>query len=194
MATALTRNVLRMPGRLIMNPTANLYTYPFPYGGTELGITRDAEFRFGITKHVIRAEEWGNIPSEVIEGGSYAVMSCVLREFDNDMVSKVFINTADGNSNDKTIASGVTQTNQPGFRLASTQGFKLLFAPKAENTQLFVVMYNAVPVVDEDAMVQLSLAEEVGIAVTFMGLPEKKLTGADGRVYEIGRKESIHIS
>lgn len=187
MSVAVTRKVLRIPGRLCADPSD--LTAAFPHGGTALGITRDAEFRFGASKHVITAEEWGNIPCEVIVGGETAVMGCVLREFDNDMVKKVFLNPATGSSSgDQVINSKApAATLKPGYRL-SLKGFKLLFSPKSVDTHPHILMYNALPILDEAALVQASLAEELGIAVAFHAVPD-----SSGRVYAIGKREDLTL-
>jgi hypothetical protein len=187
MSTATTRKVLRLPGRLCAGPTD--LTTAFPHGGVALGITRDAEFRFNIDKHIITAEEWGNIPCEIIMGGESAVMGCVLREFDNDMIGKVFLNPSAGTSSGDQVIYSKTPaaTNKPGYRL-SVKGFKLLFSPKAVDTHPHILMYNALPIVEESALVQASLAEELGIAVAFHAVPD-----STGRVYAIGKREDLAL-
>ena len=78
MATARVRDILRIPGRLVINPT-NLNS-AFPHGGTELGLTRDAEMRFGITTSLVTAEEWGQAPVEAVYTGESAVFAAVWKE------------------------------------------------------------------------------------------------------------------
>ena len=64
MSTGSVRDVLRVPGKLVINPTD--ITAAFPHGGTELGLTRDSEMRFGIKTELVHAEEWGNQPVESV--------------------------------------------------------------------------------------------------------------------------------
>jgi hypothetical protein len=164
-------------------------TTAFPHGGTALGITRDAEFRFNHRHHIVTAEEWGNSPCEVLDCGEGAILACVLREFDNDMLAKVFLNTATGaSSGDKTLSFGpVLATNKPGYRL-SVKGFKLLFSPRSVDTHPHILIYNAAPVMEDAALIQMSLAEEMGVAAAFIALPD-----ATGRVYAIGKREDLSL-
>jgi hypothetical protein len=87
------RNILRFPGRLCKTPT-NLAA-AFPHGGTELGVVRDMVFRPMVSTTPIHAEEFGRTV-EVIVTKESAVFACVLRSYDNDLLSDVFHNTGAG--------------------------------------------------------------------------------------------------
>ena len=68
MATAATRNILRIPGRLCVGPTD--LTTAFPHGGTALGVTRALEFRFGYRTYNATAEEFGGVTTRAYYTGA----------------------------------------------------------------------------------------------------------------------------
>jgi len=186
MATATVRDVLRIPGRLLINPT-NLNS-AFPHGGTELGLTRDAEMRLGINTSLVTAEEWGQAPVEAVYTGESAVFAAVLREWDNDAISNVFPNTGTGStSGDRTILGRTSGANRAGY-LLSNKAVVLLFSPKAVDRHPMVLVRKAVPLVEISSMLSLSLAEEFGIGVVFQALPNSA-----GQLYDIGKREDLTL-
>tara|TARA_R100000963_G_C4642949_1_gene106666 strand:- start:1589 stop:2155 length:567 start_codon:yes stop_codon:yes gene_type:complete len=188
MSTAAVRDVLRIPGRLVINPTD--ITADFPHGGTEMGLTRDAEMRLGISTSLVTAEEWGQVPVEAVYAGESAVFAAVLREWDNDAISNIFPNTGTGTiSGDRTILgrSSGGSVNRAGY-LLSNKSFILLFSPKAIDRHPMVIVRKAVPMVNETASLSLSLAEEFGIGVVFHAIPD-----SSGRLYDIGKREDLTL-
>lgn len=188
MSTALVRDVLRIPGRIVINPT-NLAS-AFPHGGTEMGLTRDAEMRFGISTSLVTAEEWGQAPVESVYTGESAVFAAVLREWDNDAIDNIFPNTGTGaTSGDRSILGRVSggSFNRAGY-LLSNKSFILLFSPKAVDRHPMVLVRKAIPMVEETSLMRLSLAEEFGIGVVFQAIPN-----STGQVYDIGKREDLTL-
>ena len=188
MSTGSVRDVLRVPGKLVINPTD--ITAAFPHGGTELGLTRDSEMRFGIKTELVHAEEWGNQPVESVYCGESAVFAAVLREWDNDALSNIFPNTGTGSvSGDKTILGRVdgVGVNRAGY-LLSGKSFILLFSPKSVDRHPMVIIRKAIPMVEESSLLQLSLAEELGIAVVFQAIPD-----SSDRLYDVGKREDLTL-
>lgn len=183
MATADIKNIVRLRGRLVKDPT-NLST-AFPHGGTALGLARDMVFRFGFKTTFVHAEEFG-ARVETIFAGETAVFAAVLREFDKDAVSAIFPNTGASGALIKGNASG-SGINRAGT-LLSSKSFKLLFSPTAVDHHQFVVIYKAVPMLEETAEFQMSLGDEVGIAVMFQAIPDSA-----GKLYQIGKKADISL-
>lgn len=180
MSTANSRNIIRVPGRLYADPTD--LSIAAPYGGTALGIVRDSEFRFGIKTKLVTAEEWGGQTVEGIYGGETAIFVAVIRGYDDDMIRTVFMSTGLGESGNRRIRyepGNTGNVNRPGTKL-SDKAFKLLFAPK-NPLHPAIILYRALPAVDEAASLQLSLSEEFGIAVAFYAIPDDSK-----RVYNIG--------
>jgi hypothetical protein len=190
MATPNPQNILRVAGVLVANPT-NLALDP-PHGGVELGITRGLIFRTGIKSTQVTAEELGGTTVESYYTGENVVFSAILREFDPDAIVDIFPNASVGSSGDPTIRyqpDGVHQS-RPGMRL-SGKALKLLFVPKADESHPYVLIYKALPAVEETAEIKLSFADEIGIPVMFIGIPDD---AASRKVYEVGRKEDISLT
>lgn len=61
-----------------------------------------------------------------------------------------------------------------------SRGGVLIFTPFYSGHPA-VKMYFAIPMIDDAAQLQLSMGEEWGLAVSFMGCPD-----ANGRVYAVG--------
>lgn len=188
MATANIGDVLKLPGRLCANPTD--LSLAFPHGGTALGLTRAAEFRFGIQTSLVTAEEWGQQPVEAVYTGDVAVFGCVLREWDDDAIGAVFPNTGTGDiSGNRTILGRVdgVGVNRAGY-LFSSQSLVLLFSPRSVDRHPMVLIRKALPMPDETAMIQASLAQEFGIGVVFQAIPD-----ATDRTYDIGKREDLTL-
>lgn len=168
MATPHAYNILRVPGRLIKNPT-NLSTTS-PYGGTELGVVRNVVFTPGIRTEKLIAEEWGT-PIGAIVASETPVLACALRSWDNDLIASIFPNVRTASSGEVgvqgTVAAGVNRT---GYDMEA-KAFKLLFAPLAPQQHRAILIYNAIPLVDEQAQLDLSLGREFGIGLMFLATP-----------------------
>lgn len=190
MATPNPQNIKRVAGVLVANPT-DLSIAP-PHGGVELGLTRSLIFRTGIKSTQVTAEELGGTSVESYYVGENVVFSAILREFDPDAIVDIFPTASVGASGDPMIQYQPDGSHQsrPGMRLSS-KSIKLLFVPKADDNHPYVLVYKALPAVEETSEIKLSFADEVGIPVMFVGIPDD----ASGRkVYQIGRKEDISLT
>lgn len=177
MAAPNARNIFRFgPSRLISAPT-NL-SLPSPYNGTQLGIARNVVFRPGQKVEESKAEEFGR-PVAFTLAGEEAVIACVLRTWDNDMLSTILPNsTAPTNGRLRSIdgrASGAS-INRAGFALDSL-AFVLLVEPINPSEHPAVIMYNAVPIIDENAEIFMSHTQEFGMGLMFKATPDA--TGRD---------------
>ena len=187
MAAPSSASIIRVPGRLIANPT-NLGAAE-PYGGTYLGTCRDQEF---IPEPVLRPiwnQVWGAY-SDVIYGGERAVFKAVVRYPDADMLlTAMFKPVSPGSSGAgfRFRPGGTTANTRAGTAL-STGSLKLMFAARAPNAHPSIIVYNAIPALDEAARLQLSFGEEFGLAVAFYGSPD-----SSGRVYELGRLNNLTL-
>jgi len=190
MSTPSTQAIRQFRGRLIADPS-NI-DLAAPYGGTYLGIVRAAVFEPRIRTREILAEEYGNTPVEAIYAGQSPVFLAVLRGLDGDMIPKVFPSASLGSisQTDPLIQDNATSDAGRAGQLLSTKTFKLLFAPDAENWDPFIVVYKALPLVQEAAQMQFALSTELGIAVAFMGLPDNS---KGGKRYEMGARKDIAL-
>jgi hypothetical protein len=171
MATPVSRNVIRMPGRLIKDPTSLSSDTP---GGTELGIVRDIYWMPGLKVERLHAEEFGaKIAAPVVE--EHAIMACTLRSWDDSMISAVFRNVQTSQYNETGILGKVSGSgvNRAGYDMVN-KGFKLFFLPDSPDYHRSLIFYNAVPVVDESLQLQLSISEEFGLSIMFEAFPDSR--------------------
>jgi len=190
MADASVADVMRIPGRLYAEPS-DINADP-PFGtGTALGLVRDAEFRLHVRTGIVTAEEWGSVAVEAVYAGESAVLACVLREWDDDAIGDIFpnISTSSFSTADKSILGRVSGAgvNRAGH-LLSSQSIVLFFAPLAIDRHPCIIGRKAVPMVEESAMLSMSLAEEFGIGVVWNAIPD-----SSGRTYDIGKREDLTL-
>lgn len=176
-------NIYRSPGRLVKNPTSLTSAYPF--GGTELGIARDMAFKPMIATRKLIAEEFKS-PVEVILTGTQAVMTGVMRTWDNSMMSTLFPEVTTSSAGDVGIVDTVAGA-RPGYPL-TRKACVLLFSPLAVDLHKSILIYNAVPIVDEAFEMRLSLAEEFGLPFAFQAIPD-----AYGRSYAIDLRANLSL-
>lgn len=168
-------NIARVPGRVILTPT-NL-SAAYPYGGTELGITRDQAFMPRALYHEEQAEEWGGATSRVLYCGMRARFAAVFRTIDADVQTHIFPENAAGTtSGERVVVPDVNDTTYRAGRALS--GSVVLFAPTAINTQNALLLYNAVPMLDDSIRLQLSIKAEMAAAVLWTCMPD-----ANGRTF-----------
>ena len=98
-------------------------------------------------------------------------------------------------SGEQVVAGKVASTSgavsnsdgSPG-KYASADSFKLMFCPDAEDHQPFLIFYNAMPLVQEAAEIQLTLTADLEIAVAFHAAPD-----ATYRTYAWGLREDLTL-
>jgi len=169
MASPVVRNALHMPGSLITAPTS--LSAAAPYGGTRIGLVRDMVFEFKAEKYEVRAEEWGNQVVDLVYGGSSPVFAVTLREFDNDAISAMFLDSAAGSvSGDRAI--NLRADYGRAGTLASTKEVKLLFVPRAVLRQPSILIRAAVPAMATEMKLSLSMGEEIGLAALWYARPD----------------------
>lgn len=186
------RNVIKLRGRLVAAPTD--LTSPYPHGGTELGLVNNGRFVLGMRQKVITAEEFGQQTVEVLQAGTgNAVLLAVLRSFDNDLLPRIFPSTVAGaSSGDQVIqsdasAGGVGTAPQSDF-LGADRGFVLFYSPDDVDLNPSILLYNAIPALQESAEIQINLASEMSFAVAFHAAHD-----ASFRNYRIGKREDLTL-
>ena len=192
MAVPSPQNMRRLKGKLLVATNASDFdlTAAYPYGGTEMGLCRSAAFVWGI-KYA---------PSET------AVLSAVLREYDDDMIKTVFHSSNEGMNgttgkkvtvsgkpvvraglSSKVATSGVGST-YPG-QIVSALHKSILFVPDDTENHEFLLMYNAMPMVQEASDMKMTAAEWAEVGVVFHAIPD-----STGKLYEFGRITDIPIA
>lgn len=184
MATPYPYNVIRAPGSLVWNPTDLGAAYP--YGGTELGVCRAMEFRPGIKTEKLVAEEW-RLPVATIVTQQSAVMFGILRSWDDDFIKLLFPAYATGSKSGRPVVlpNASTGKRTAGFDMNANAG-KLLFAPLAPDMVPTILLYRAVPLVDDAAALALRVTEEYGLAFAF-----ETEADATGRTHAKGVLEDL---
>ena len=161
MATPNPNQILRAPGRLVINPTD--LGAAFPYGGTALGIVKAIAIRPGAKYQRITAEEYGGEVVEMVGNGEAWTLAAILRDFDHDAVAKLF----------GTVSAGNVVT-YPGSvragRLMSDLAVKLLFAPNNPAVAPACLFYRALPLLEDAAAMSMSRAAEFGVSMVFVAL------------------------
>jgi hypothetical protein len=184
MATQAARRVLRVPGRLVSTPT-NL-SAAYPYGGTELGGTNGLTVRCFAGVFPLTAWELGGVPIEYLHRGSAWGVAGFLRGADDDAMSAIFPNSANGAVTQHTL---VTEPGSvaAGHRL-SPFGLKLLFVPRDIARAPAWLLYRAIPMLEDQAELDFATQKEFGIPALFMGIPD-----TSGRDIQIGRLEDLSL-
>lgn len=186
MAAPNVRNVVRMPGRFVKNPTDLQVAYP--HGGTELGVARNMEFRAGIETQELIAEEWKR-PIGAVITSERAVMAGVLRTWDNALISALFHNIQTDSFGEVGIVGQAMGTgiNRAGYDMKN-KGMVLLFSPHAVDDHRSIIFYNAVPVIEESMKMGLSIKEELGFPFFFLAMPDR-----NGRDYKMDLRVNLTL-
>lgn len=177
MAAPKAHNVRFSSGKVVKDPT-NL-SIAYPYGGTELGLVGAVLWKPGVKSRQHGAEEWGGAYVESTFIGEVAMLALTLRGFDPDALARVFPNTSTGAVTGRTGIDGKVSggTVVPGYRMTG-RAFKLLLVPDDIEEDEGIILYSAIPGVEETAAMAQSITEEWGVPVFFLGAPD-----ATGRVY-----------
>jgi hypothetical protein len=180
-------NVRRVPGRLCFNTTDLSIAYP--HGGTGLGVIKELKVKPSKSYYPIKAEELGNEIVDYIDGGESWIIGCLLRSFDKDAILKLFPSAEIGSQTQEAlIKHPAVNTAIRAGNLASTRGIKLLFSPDDTIRQPFVIFYNAIPLVDETAEMNLEVEIDWTIGMIFSGIRDSA-----GKVMAMGFKGDFSL-
>jgi len=185
-ATPSASGILKIPGRICVNPTNLAGTYPF--GGTALGTVRDVEFIPNVKTRPVVAEEWGGVPCEVVYAGEAAVLSIVFRTWDVDAIAALFLDTFSGATTARRVARGRATTD--GVRagaLLSSKAAVVYYAPEADQHP-GVLLYRAAPMLEPSQRVSFALTKETGIVAVWAALPD-----ASGRTFAMGLRKDLNL-
>lgn len=186
MSVPTAKDLMRVPAELVWNPTSLLTAYP--HGGSALGLMRDIDIRLGVQKSDVTAEEWGGVVVDSVYLGESIVLAAVLRSFDPDALNIIHPNTSLGavtkarKVKGHVAGSGI---NRAGL-LLSTRAGKLVVSPRDPDDSPMLVLYNAIPVIDADALLSYCFSKELGVLVAFIGTPDSA-----GKVYEWGQRKDL---
>lgn len=177
-----------VPGRLSFGATGLAGAYP--HGGTALGIVKAIALRPGATYEEVTAEEYGGERVEVVATGEAWTLAAILRSWDADGVARIFPTMS-------VPASGIARVLHPNTadpnagragRLLSSSAVVLVFTPDALLVHPGIVFHRAVPLLDDQAEMNFSLARMTEVAVVFAAL-----RSATGKSVSVGRLSEIAL-
>lgn len=186
MATKSPQNIVFEEGKLVINPTD--LSAADPYGGTELGYTRDhVSIPTQISKSIV-AEELGQQIVEIIDGGRAWIFGCTFRGWDDDAYNTLFPSVNTGSSSGR---KGILETTTQGLAgsLFSDRSVKLLFVPNDTDRHKMILLHKALPLVDETAELMHELSEEQVVAAIFIAMPD-----SSGNIYAAELKEDLSLT
>lgn len=175
---------LRNRGRICINPTDLATAYP--HGGTDLGLVRACAVRFGHVYSLIKAEEWGIEVVEGIDGGEAVALATILRGADDNAINTVHANTTLGAVSGHRVIQG--PGNNRAGHLLSSRSVVLCFSPDDLDNHEMVLLYKALPMLDEAAELALSTSEDLETSAVFVGIRD-----GSSRVYKVGHRKDLSL-
>lgn len=175
----MTLQIIRAPGRLVANPTTSFLTTPFPYGGTYLGLVSGFSIIVLGEKFLVWSESYGTIGDVLQEDTRYEAM-CLIRGWTDDAISELFAaaEQTTGSVSKHKVLSRPAVT--PGTSVYGT-AIKIVYVPDNPKDVPAVMMYAALPDLEENERITWARNEELGMPIKFMCL----LDGS-GRSLKIG--------
>jgi len=175
----------RSPGRLTWNPTDLSAAYP--YGGTDLGRTINKSFQVGRRQRRITAEEYGGELAGAIITGTSGVLAAMSVGYQDNAWDLVFDSTT-GASSGKPVYD---PSGQAGTRV---QGGVLLFVPDDVANHRALILYNAIPLVEESAQLALRVRDRVALAMVFEAARVSDTDSAnDNKSWGLGLIEDLSL-
>lgn len=171
-------------GSLCVNPTD--LTAAFPHGGTAIGNTRDEDFRPGLRTRINRSEFMG-VAVEEYHAGWDPIFLCVFRDWDADALPLVWPDVDTSGTNPMIRGRVSTNAARPG-KAMSDLAVKLCFSPRALDSDRFIVLYKAMPIIQEDGQIVVNLGAELGVGMMWRGIPD-----ATGRLFDVGTRTDITL-
>lgn len=170
MAAGTARGVIRAPGKLIVAPSQAFDGGAFPYGGTPVGLIRDARLtEFGLPGKEIFDEGSGEVV-EVLEPARRWMFTCFLRGWDDDAVAQFFKgNRSQGDVSQHSVFN-VPGTRLPGQSTADSLNLVLAFIPDNPIEVDGFMIYRGVPMWTPDAELAFQAGEEFALPLQVLCL------------------------
>ena len=185
MTTPVASNIIHIPADLIKDPTSLDPSTAPDFGGTILGNVSEVVLRVTHRQEALRAEEYANEVVEVVEGSDDVVLGAFLRGFDKDAIQTIFRDA------DQSSLTGQARVQFPGATtrassFGSDRAIKLLLAAKNYEEHPSLIIYNAIPLLDEAAQLRFSFnnTNEYGLPVVFQGIRDSSAKIAQHRLLE----------
>jgi hypothetical protein len=178
MAAGNVMRTIRAPGRLIADPTDLRVDYP--YGGTELGLTRAVIVQPIGSPFRVESEALGEA-TDILEANNRWVVGFFLRGFDDDAISLLLSDFADVGA-----VTGHTHIRVPNRARPGASGLrrarKMLYVPDDPVHVPAVLVFRGVPDFEDGAQLAFQRGEELGLPMAVECMRDDQ-----GRILEIGR-------
>lgn len=177
------RRALRVPGRLVVNPTD--LEAQFPYGGIEVGRATGCALQAKGEPYLVMHEGTGGV-GDVLEAPHWYVFTANIRGWDDRALEWFAADyfTTGG-------YTGHALIEIPGDRQAGSSeldhALVLLFVPDDAIHSPAVLLYNAVPDLEGQALA-LSRQEELVLPVSFECMDD-----SEGRLMQVGRLRDLTL-
>lgn len=169
---------LEVPGKLVLGPTD--FTAAYPYGGTELGLVKDAAWELVDVYQRVRAEEFGVAVVGDLWCSEAFSIAFALRGRDDAVLDAVWPNTRVGEVSQRRVLYG-PGPRRPGALTETAKAAALLFVPDDALNHDAVWLPRALPRRDL-RRVPLHLGEEQLLGCVWLAIQ-----GANGLAYEVCR-------
>lgn len=185
MATEDLSRILRVPAKLVLTPTS--FAGSFPFGGTQLGATKDVVVRPGRKHRVLRSEEYGAEAVEVLALGEACTIAAALRGWDDAALGAVFTATSTGTASRRKLVD-YPGSSVPGTTLGS--GATGLLVAADDYLRLPSVYFpKAVILMEESTSLTFALAEEGVVGLLAYALRR----ASDARAYQVGLLRDLTV-
>ena len=177
--------VLRAPGRLVANPTDLSVAYP--YGGTELGLTRVVVLLSQGAGFRVESEALGEA-TDVLEESNHFVMSCFLRGWDDDAMKHLLADHYDAGAVSGHAVVTIPNRARPGSS-ALVRAKILLYVPDDLVGAPALLIYRGVPDIPAGAEIAFQRREELGVPITVDCIRD-----SNGNILQVGRFADLSLS
>lgn len=174
--------VLRVPGRLALNP-GTIYPGTYPFGGTALGKVSEVELDWGLRYVPVVAEEFGEAVED-LRVSELPLLAFTLEQWDSDTIQKIFPSVKTSGS--PSGIGGISRINggaRPGFVTALDP---ILFTPD-DPRHPGVLFHRPLPEVARP--ISFSLEEE-----SFFFLLLRATRDSNGNVYQVDLLEHLSLT
>jgi len=178
MAAGNVMRTIRAPGRMVADPVDLRVDYP--YGGTELGLTRAVIVQPLGSPFRVDSEGLGEA-TDVLEGPNRWVVGFFLRGFDDDALTLLLSDYTDKGAVTGHAHMKVPNRAKPGAS-ALTRARKLLYVPDDTIHVPAVLVFRGIPDFEDGAQLAFQRGEELGVPMAVECLRDNQ-----GRILEIGR-------
>lgn len=164
---------------LVLSPTGTLYTNvsgaptDWATNGTSLGVYDDLVFMPNVARYRARGYEdkFHMQTTEVIYLGEHPVVAVSLRQWDDDVLTRVAPNRENKGFKYPSV--------DPGTRMSTNHAEAMAFIPENTDDWPALLLYNAVCLLEEDAEVVMMAIQEMVLQVAF-----ECLADGSNRVYK----------